>query len=246
MDLGSCLKTKQEVRDVLKSLKAAWAGTTYEVLSRNCNHFCEAFASELGCKPTPPWLNRMAHGADSTYAAYTSAKHAAAAVYHYFWPDQGLSGASSSGSLEASSHQQEHNRNTSSSDLNRNSAPSSSDSRPKTAIDLGRDSYESMFARRAFNTTERPETPGASGMASTFSASSLFARQALPLDPPSKRSYQESDDWVHDAAAAAAAATRAAEELQSKRIVTTSIEKEALPLSTFAESRDTGKHILDM
>ena len=34
VDLGTCLKTKQEVRDILKALKIAWPGTDYEVLTK--------------------------------------------------------------------------------------------------------------------------------------------------------------------------------------------------------------------
>mmetsp|Transcript_21317 Transcript_21317/g.46558 ORF Transcript_21317/g.46558 Transcript_21317/m.46558 type:complete len:502 (-) Transcript_21317:1317-2822(-) len=66
VDLGETPKTKQQVKDILQRLKREWLGSSYELLSRNCCHFCYEFAKELDCKDPPAWLNRFAQGADAT------------------------------------------------------------------------------------------------------------------------------------------------------------------------------------
>ena len=57
------------VRNILGALQAAWQGHEYDLLARNCNHFCEAFAEMLGVGSLPPWVNRFASQADATVAA---------------------------------------------------------------------------------------------------------------------------------------------------------------------------------
>lgn len=49
-------------------MRAEWQGNTYDLLARNCCHFCETFAAELGVGPIPGWLNRFATNADATIA----------------------------------------------------------------------------------------------------------------------------------------------------------------------------------
>lgn len=249
VDLGTCLKTKQEVREILKAMKAAWPGTDYEVLTKNCNHFCEAFAAALGSKPTPPWLNRMAHGADSTYTAYTSAKQTALSVYRYFWPsDQVETGIEAQ---DATSSQQQDSSGAFKSTgprtfIDRSSAPvGSSDTsglRTHSEINFGRDSHESMFARRGLM-TQPSETPPA--LAASGSAQSLFARQAiLPTDQAKDK---EGSSWVLTAAAAAAAtASRAAEELKKNSSIADTLPQSTAPSLPLNSQDRTEKHILDM
>ena len=252
VDLGTCLKTKQEVREILKTIKAAWPGTSYEVLTKNCNHFCEAFVTELGCRPTPPWLNRMAHGADSTYTAYTSAKQTALSVYKYFWPSD-PSTEMNSGAEASSSQPQDSSRAASqpsgsrTSAIDRASAPvrssDTNDIRTHSTIHFGRDSHESMFSRRGL--VPQPSQEGPSVAMGTATAPSLFSRQAVF---PTDRANSKEGDWVLNAAAAAAAtASRAAEELKKKG----SVEEGAAPLpqSTAPSSPlkvQEEKQILDM
>lgn len=63
--------SQQEVEDVLATLQQDWMGASYDLLQRNCCHFCEEFCSKLGVQGIPGWLNRFAYGADIT-VAYTS------------------------------------------------------------------------------------------------------------------------------------------------------------------------------
>lgn len=81
------LNTRFQFRRSYEGLQDEWQGWTYDLLSRNCNHFCEALVEILGVGPlpgaplrcgTPPtpahphpaWVNRFAVNAD--YALETS------------------------------------------------------------------------------------------------------------------------------------------------------------------------------
>ena len=55
------------------ALRARWRGSDYEVLERNCNHFCEALCEALGCEGPPEWLNAFANNANKARGAYQSA-----------------------------------------------------------------------------------------------------------------------------------------------------------------------------
>lgn len=58
---------------MVATLQQAWQGAQYELLTRNCLHFCDAFCAQLEVPPIPAWLNRMAYGADAvcTFASHT-------------------------------------------------------------------------------------------------------------------------------------------------------------------------------
>jgi hypothetical protein len=60
------LRATPQIQIVLESLKADWPGASYDLLTRNCCHFCEDMAARLGVGPVPGWLNRFAQGADAT------------------------------------------------------------------------------------------------------------------------------------------------------------------------------------
>ncbi|KAG2425943.1 hypothetical protein HXX76_013316 [Chlamydomonas incerta] len=66
VELGVTEKSKQEIKEIMSRLKRAWAGISYDLLQRNCCHFCEELCAELGVPPPPAWLNRFAQGADAT------------------------------------------------------------------------------------------------------------------------------------------------------------------------------------
>ncbi|KAG2434998.1 hypothetical protein HYH02_011996 [Chlamydomonas schloesseri] len=66
VELGVTEKSKQEIKEIMSRLKRAWAGISYDLLQRNCCHFCEQLCAELGVPPPPAWLNRFAQGADAT------------------------------------------------------------------------------------------------------------------------------------------------------------------------------------
>ena len=59
----------------------AWRGRDYEVLERNCNHFCEALCEALGCEGPPAWLNAFANNARAARGAYRDAASVAERAY---------------------------------------------------------------------------------------------------------------------------------------------------------------------
>ncbi|ABO98565.1 predicted protein, partial [Ostreococcus lucimarinus CCE9901] len=63
------------------ALRAQWRGSDYEVLERNCNHFCEALCEALGCEGPPEWLNAFANNANKARGAYQSAVSGVESAY---------------------------------------------------------------------------------------------------------------------------------------------------------------------
>ncbi|WOL00143.1 hypothetical protein Cni_G08856 [Canna indica] len=54
-----------KVNQILRELSHAWPGHSYDLLSRNCNHFCDAFCEMLGVTKPPGWINRFANAGDT-------------------------------------------------------------------------------------------------------------------------------------------------------------------------------------
>eukprot|EP01024_Parvocaulis_polyphysoides_P007473 TRINITY_DN12225_c0_g1_i2.p2 TRINITY_DN12225_c0_g1~~TRINITY_DN12225_c0_g1_i2.p2 ORF type:complete len:234 (-),score=14.94 TRINITY_DN12225_c0_g1_i2:220-822(-) len=73
VELGNTNLTPQEVQILLRRLGVTWPGNSYDLLTRNCCHFCQDFVGQLGLEHKfPHWVNRMAYGANVTLQ-YTSA-----------------------------------------------------------------------------------------------------------------------------------------------------------------------------
>eukprot|EP00775_Hariotina_reticulata_P006935 gene6935-7153_t len=66
ISLGHTSRSMEEIRDIIHALKTAWPGSSYDLLKRNCCHFCEVLAAQLAVDPVPGWLNRFAVGAAAT------------------------------------------------------------------------------------------------------------------------------------------------------------------------------------
>ena len=61
--LGMTSLSPHAVKQVLSELKQKWDGESYDLLTRNCCHFCEEFVDLLGVGPIPTWVNQLArHG----------------------------------------------------------------------------------------------------------------------------------------------------------------------------------------
>ncbi|CAL9108832.1 unnamed protein product [Musa textilis] len=69
-----------KVNQILRELSQAWPGHSYDLLSKNCNHFCDAFCERLGVQKLPgntvifivifitnrfSWVNRFANAGDT-------------------------------------------------------------------------------------------------------------------------------------------------------------------------------------
>ncbi|KAK9812928.1 hypothetical protein WJX72_005911 [[Myrmecia] bisecta] len=64
--LGVTSLSDASMREVITRLQREWPGCSYDLLTRNCCHFCEELAKQLGVSKLPGWLNRFAYGADAT------------------------------------------------------------------------------------------------------------------------------------------------------------------------------------
>ncbi|MCO5576150.1 hypothetical protein L7F22_029958 [Adiantum nelumboides] len=95
ISLGHTSLSRLKVTQVLFELGRDWPGSSYDLLSRNCNHFCDAFCERLGVQKLPAWINRFAHvGVVAVEALETTAKRlrqakcgivsASKLVYHFF------------------------------------------------------------------------------------------------------------------------------------------------------------------
>ncbi|KAL6132062.1 PREDICTED: deSI-like protein At4g17486 [Fragaria vesca subsp. vesca] len=54
-----------KVNQILRELSREWPGYTYDLLSKNCNHFCDELCERLGVPKLPGWVNRFAHAGDA-------------------------------------------------------------------------------------------------------------------------------------------------------------------------------------
>ncbi|OAD06083.1 hypothetical protein MUCCIDRAFT_17317, partial [Mucor lusitanicus CBS 277.49] len=59
-DMGTTNLTEKEIEDLLLQLSDEFTGPSYNLLSRNCNHFTEEFVFKLTQKTIPAWINRAA------------------------------------------------------------------------------------------------------------------------------------------------------------------------------------------
>nr|XP_010929119.1 deSI-like protein At4g17486 [Elaeis guineensis] len=50
----------REVRALMEELATDYTGNTYNLISKNCNHFCNETCLRLTNKPIPRWVNRLA------------------------------------------------------------------------------------------------------------------------------------------------------------------------------------------
>ncbi|KAI8975310.1 PPPDE putative peptidase domain-containing protein, partial [Mycotypha africana] len=60
IDMGTTDLSKREIEELLVTLSDEFTGPSYNLLTRNCNHFTEAFVEKLTQQPLPPWINRAA------------------------------------------------------------------------------------------------------------------------------------------------------------------------------------------
>lgn len=63
--LGKTNLSKFKVNQILRELSREWPGNCYDLLSKNCNHFCNEFCERLGVPKLPGWVNRFANAGDT-------------------------------------------------------------------------------------------------------------------------------------------------------------------------------------
>ncbi|KAK9665437.1 hypothetical protein RND81_14G112300 [Saponaria officinalis] len=63
--LGQTNLSISKVNQTLRELSKEWPGVSYDLLSRNCNHFCDELCDRLGVPKLPGWVNRFANAGDA-------------------------------------------------------------------------------------------------------------------------------------------------------------------------------------
>ncbi|XP_015870151.2 uncharacterized protein LOC107407385 [Ziziphus jujuba] len=63
--LGQTSFSISKVNQILRELSREWPGNSYDLLSKNCNHFCDEFCEMLNVPKLPGWVNRFAHAGDA-------------------------------------------------------------------------------------------------------------------------------------------------------------------------------------
>ncbi|CDP05149.1 unnamed protein product [Coffea canephora] len=63
--LGTTNSSIFKVNQILRELSREWPGHSYDLLSKNCNHFCDELCERLGVPKLPGWVNRFAHAGDA-------------------------------------------------------------------------------------------------------------------------------------------------------------------------------------
>eukprot|EP01117_Protostelium_nocturnum_P007317 TRINITY_DN2617_c0_g1_i1.p1 TRINITY_DN2617_c0_g1~~TRINITY_DN2617_c0_g1_i1.p1 ORF type:complete len:235 (-),score=69.04 TRINITY_DN2617_c0_g1_i1:200-904(-) len=61
IDLGKTTMNEREVESIIDQLGSKWIGTSYNILTRNCNHFSEDFVQLLLGRSIPNFVNRLAY-----------------------------------------------------------------------------------------------------------------------------------------------------------------------------------------
>lgn len=65
LSLGRTSLSPLKVTEVLMALRHEWQGLSYDLLSRNCNHFCNDFCTRLDVQKIPGWVNRFANAGET-------------------------------------------------------------------------------------------------------------------------------------------------------------------------------------
>uniref|UniRef100_A0A6N2LGZ3 PPPDE domain-containing protein n=1 Tax=Salix viminalis TaxID=40686 RepID=A0A6N2LGZ3_SALVM len=63
--LGKTSFSISKVNQILRELSREWPGNAYDLLAKNCNHFCDEFCVRLGVSKLPGWVNRFANAGDA-------------------------------------------------------------------------------------------------------------------------------------------------------------------------------------
>ncbi|CAE7767598.1 unnamed protein product, partial [Symbiodinium sp. CCMP2592] len=62
---------RKEVEGVILALKRRWSGVDYDLLERNCGHFCNELCQALGVGRMPNWVTRVAEAMASMPGSHT-------------------------------------------------------------------------------------------------------------------------------------------------------------------------------
>ncbi|KAG6409870.1 hypothetical protein SASPL_127912 [Salvia splendens] len=65
--LGQTTNSVSKINQILSELSREWPGESYDLLAKNCNHFCDELCERLGVSKLPDsgWVNRFANAGDT-------------------------------------------------------------------------------------------------------------------------------------------------------------------------------------
>mmetsp|Transcript_7625 Transcript_7625/g.17963 ORF Transcript_7625/g.17963 Transcript_7625/m.17963 type:complete len:93 (-) Transcript_7625:143-421(-) len=87
MSMGSTALSEGEVLKLVLDLRTQWMGCSYDVLVRNCCHFCDTLCRRLGANPAPEWLMHLA-SAGAALASGVEKAHYHLSLLWEFHPNQ--------------------------------------------------------------------------------------------------------------------------------------------------------------
>ncbi|GJP45625.1 hypothetical protein CLOM_g4989 [Closterium sp. NIES-68] len=71
VDMGETKLSAKLAGQVIAEMSVKWPGASYDMLTRNCDHFCDELCDKLGVVgPIPAWVNRFARTGDSALELY--------------------------------------------------------------------------------------------------------------------------------------------------------------------------------
>mmetsp|Transcript_100652 Transcript_100652/g.290777 ORF Transcript_100652/g.290777 Transcript_100652/m.290777 type:complete len:218 (-) Transcript_100652:91-744(-) len=70
--MGHTYVSQQGVMVLIHAMEASWKSCCYDVVTRNCCHFCNEFCRRLGVGPIPPWLLNLANAGAAMKTAGTA------------------------------------------------------------------------------------------------------------------------------------------------------------------------------
>ncbi|CAL1159999.1 unnamed protein product, partial [Cladocopium goreaui] len=82
--LGAVMLPEGKVASILEQMKHQWPSRGYDMLRRNCSHFCDDFCQRLGVGTLPQWVKNMA----STGAGIASLSSQVSGTLNSFWAEE--------------------------------------------------------------------------------------------------------------------------------------------------------------
>merc|ERR1719264_1433079 len=58
--MGKTMESEEEVMELIQMTEADWPGKSYDVLTRNCCHYCDELCQQLGVGEVPAWVLNLA------------------------------------------------------------------------------------------------------------------------------------------------------------------------------------------
>merc|ERR1739845_237973 len=58
--MGRTVMSREDVSRVLRVMRSQWTVDSYDILTHNCCHFCEALCQRLGVGGVPDWVKHLA------------------------------------------------------------------------------------------------------------------------------------------------------------------------------------------